>query len=151
MSRCALASQLAALGRHVTFCRTIYCTCSNPLCADSMSGTLGHSADATRVRSTLVKRPPFVAILWKPSGHKRLLAQIADLESRLHHTTMTASEEKRCVEDIGKLRKAKKATAGADKKGEQAGNTEKRVEDLRADIKDCDDELNAIKEEQVGA
>ena len=77
--------------------------------------------------------------------------QIADLESRLHHTTMTASEEKRCVEDIGKLRKAKKAAAGADKKGEQAGSSEKRVEDLRADIKDCDDELNAIKEEQVGA
>ena len=80
-----------------------------------------------------------------------MLAQIADLESRLHHTTMTASEEKRCVEEIGKLRKAKKAAAGADKKGEQAGNSEKRVEDLRADIKDCDNELNAIKEEQVGA
>lgn len=75
--------------------------------------------------------------------------QIAELESRLHHTTMSAGEEKRCVEEISKLRKSKKAAAGVDKKGEQAGMTEKRVDDLRAEIKEYDTELNAIKEEQV--
>ena len=53
------------------------------------------------------------------------------------------------MDEIGKLRRSKKMAAGVDKKGEQAGFTEKRVDDLRADIKECDNELNAVKEEQV--
>ena len=53
------------------------------------------------------------------------------------------------MDEIGKLRRSKKAAAGVDKKGEQAGLSEKRVDDLRAEIKEFDTELNAIKEEQV--
>lgn len=53
------------------------------------------------------------------------------------------------MDEIGKLRRSKKMAAGVDKKGEQAGLTEKRVDDLRAEIKEFDNELNAIKEEQV--
>ena len=79
----------------------------------------------------------------------QICAQIAELESRLHHTTMSAGEEKRVVDEIGKLRRSKKMAAGVDKKGEQAGLTEKRVDDLRTEIKEFDNELNAIKEEQV--
>lgn len=78
-----------------------------------------------------------------------MCTQVTELENRLHHTTMSASEEKRVVDEIGKLRRSKKAAAGVDKKGEQAGLSEKRVDDLRAEIKEFDTELNAIKEEQV--
>ena len=53
------------------------------------------------------------------------------------------------MDEIGKLRRSKKAAAGVDKKGEQAGLSEKRVDELRAEIKEADNELNAIKEEQV--
>ena len=53
------------------------------------------------------------------------------------------------MDEIGKLRRSKKMAAGVDKKGEQAGLTEKRVDELRAEIKEYDNELNAVKEEQV--
>ena len=55
------------------------------------------------------------------------------------------------MDEIGKLRKSKKMAAGVDKKGEQAGLSEKRVDELRAEIKESDNELNAIKEEQVSS
>ena len=55
------------------------------------------------------------------------------------------------MDEIGKLRRSKKMAAGADKKGEQAGLSEKRVDELRAEIKEADNELNAIKEEQVSS
>jgi uncharacterized coiled-coil DUF342 family protein len=75
-----------------------------------------------------------------------ICAQITELENRLHHTSMSASEEKRVVDEIGKLRRSKKAAAGV---ASANANTEKRAEDLRAELKEYDNELNSIKEEQV--
>lgn len=72
--------------------------------------------------------------------------QITELENRLHHTSMSASEEKRVVDEIGKLSRSKKAAAGV---ASANANTEKRAEDLRAELKEYDNELNSIKEEQV--
>ena len=93
--------------------------------------------------------PATFRLPWHNPIQSLICAQITELENRLHHTTMSASEEKRVVDEIGKLRRSKKMAAGVDKKGEQAGFTEKRVDDLRAEIKECDNELNAVKEEQV--
>ena len=66
MSRCVLASQLAALGRHAHPCRTVFCASRNILWKDVISDMLGNDADATCVWLTLVKRPSLVATLQEP-------------------------------------------------------------------------------------
>ncbi len=64
---------------------------SRPLVTNSLSGTICEPLLAVTLSNAV------------------MCAQVAELENRLHHTTMSANEEKRAVDEIGKLRRSKKA------------------------------------------
>lgn len=77
--------------------------------------------------------------------------QIANLENRVAHTTMTLQEEKRVLEDIKKLKQQR----------DTVGTYNARLEKLNADdevrtqivekLKACDERLGAIKQQEEAA
>lgn len=78
-------------------------------------------------------------------------AQIANLETRMAHTTMTLQEEKRALEEIKKLKSSR----------ELVGSYNARLEKLNADddvrtqivekLKACDERLGVIKQHEETA
>lgn len=78
-------------------------------------------------------------------------AQIANLETRMAHTTMTLQEEKRTLEEIKKLKSSR----------ELVGSYNARLEKLNADddvrtqivekLKGCDERLGVIKQQEEAA
>jgi uncharacterized coiled-coil DUF342 family protein len=75
--------------------------------------------------------------------------QIAQLESRLAHSSLPLNEEKKVVEDIKKLKASRATSAGYDERMEKLNADDKLWQQIKDKMSEADARLDAIQKLQV--